>query len=118
MPSAKVVASFAVPHIELVADDGKEHGMCTEQQLPILNGVKTQIWGNLGRSTPVPACAVAVFRLEHRIEAACYWSLDRLNPLRVRHVFPPGQDDRPAERGKRNRVNPARHHPDMLVGME
>ena len=75
MPSAEVVASFTVPHVELVADDGKQHGMCTEQQLPILNGVKAQIWRDLGRSTPVPAGAVTVFRLEHRREAVQYWSL-------------------------------------------
>ena len=69
MPSAEVVASFTVPHIELVADDGKQHGMCTEQQLPILNGVEAQVWWDLERSAPVPACAVAVFGLEHRREA-------------------------------------------------
>ena len=75
MPIAEVIAAFTVPHVELVADDGKQHGMCTEQQLPILNRVKAQIWRDLGRSTPVPARAVAVFGLEHRRDVVYYWSL-------------------------------------------
>ena len=81
MPGSEVVAPFTVPHVELIADDGKEHGMCTEQQLPILNGVEAQIWRDFGRSTPVPACAMAVFGLEHRRDAAPGVSL-----VLLRHV--------------------------------
>ena len=61
----EIVAPVAVPHVELVADDRKEHGMRAVQKLPIFDGVEAEIGGKFRRSSPVPARAVKVLRLGH-----------------------------------------------------
>ena len=72
MPCPEIVAPIAVPDIELIADDGEEHGMGTIKKVPVLDGVETDIGRKLWRSSPVPARAVKVFRLGHRRERSAY----------------------------------------------
>src|SRR3954469_18242622 len=61
----KVVAPGAVPHVELVADDRKEHGVGTVQEMPVLDGVEPDVGRKFRRSPPVPAGTVKVLRLGH-----------------------------------------------------
>ena len=43
MLGPEVVAPVAVPHVELVADDRKKHGVSAVQEVPVLDGVEADI---------------------------------------------------------------------------
>ncbi len=64
----EVVAADAVPDVELVADDRKEHGMGAVQEVPVLDGVEADVGRKFRRSPPVPAGTVKVLGLGHRVQ--------------------------------------------------
>jgi hypothetical protein len=57
------VTPLAVPHVELVADDGPIHGVGAVEQLAIDNGVKAEVVREVGRAAGVPAGAVPGFSI-------------------------------------------------------
>ena len=60
----EVVAADAVPDVELVADDGKEHWVAAVQQLAVLDGLKTHLGQDTRCTTPIPADPMTCFRLK------------------------------------------------------
>src|SRR5579864_8577868 len=60
----EVVATGAIAHVELVADDRKQHRMRAEQQQTVGNRVMTQIGRELRRPPAVPAGAVPGFGVD------------------------------------------------------
>jgi hypothetical protein len=62
MAGTEVVARGAVPHVELVADDGKPHRVDAVEQLAVGDRVAADIGRQIGGAPAVPAGAVDVFR--------------------------------------------------------
>ena len=52
-------AFLAAAHVELVADDGKPHGMNAVQKLTVFDGVQADILGKLVGTAAVPAGSVS-----------------------------------------------------------
>lgn len=62
----EIIARLAVTDIELIADNGKPHGVCAEQKLAVFDGVKSEQNGwNLGRSSAVPTGAMPRLGVVH-----------------------------------------------------
>jgi len=60
----EVVASVAVAHVELVANDREPHGVSAEEKFPVHDGgVKADIGRELVRAPAVPAIVVTGFGL-------------------------------------------------------
>ena len=56
----EVVTGQTVPHIEVVADDGKPHRVGAKQKAPVFNSVKVSyVERNFYRTATVPADTVA-----------------------------------------------------------
>ena len=67
-----VVAALTVADVELVTDDRKQHRMSAVQELPVFDSVEADVGRDLGRPTPIPARAMAVFRLGHQRPGRTY----------------------------------------------
>ena len=59
---AEILAIVAVPHIELIADDGKPHRVAAEEEQTVLDCVKADIDRDRGGPTPIPAGPMPRFR--------------------------------------------------------
>lgn len=59
---SEILTLFAAADIELIPDNGEPHRMCAEQKPPVFDGMKTEIVGDVGGPTPVPAGAMPRFR--------------------------------------------------------
>jgi hypothetical protein len=57
------IAVFAVPDVELVADDWPVHGMGAERQLAVNDGVIAEIFGEIGSAAGIPTRAMSGFRI-------------------------------------------------------
>ncbi len=65
-PAAEIVAAVTVPYIELETHDRKQHRVRAVEQLPVFDdGVESEIGGDVGGPSAVPARAMALFGLGH-----------------------------------------------------
>ena len=67
----EVVAIEAITHIELIADNRKEHRMTAEKKLAIDDGVKAEIGRYVWSASGVPTALVALFRIRHVYFVRC-----------------------------------------------
>ncbi len=59
---AEILAIVAVPHVELIANDGKPHRVAAEEEQTVLDRMKADIDRNRGGPAPVPTGPVPRFR--------------------------------------------------------
>ena len=74
--TSKVIAGFAVAHVELVADYRVPHGMSAEKQRTVFDGgVESEIQRDVGGTPAVPTRAMTRFGLQCR--AATWLAAER-----------------------------------------
>jgi hypothetical protein len=61
-PRLEVVAAIAVADVELVPDEGEQHGMRAIQQLAVFNRLEVQFRQDVSRAPSVPTETVPGFR--------------------------------------------------------
>src|SRR5256885_12829976 len=69
---SEILARDAVPHVELVADDRKQHGMHAEEKMTVGDRVQADVRGDVRCPAAVPTRAVPRFsRVGRQVHLAC-----------------------------------------------